>query len=155
MKISSNSAIITLEVSSSTRRDQASLEVLLAHVMAEYQQVSTCPSGLVLQSPSINSDGISSLKVKSLCFYEQGCPRNFGAAILFYWHVRCRIRYSCSTLTTAFARFIAPKLKKMGLEKIFSTSLDQMIYTSSLEIYSAVFSPDKQHALDLATHPVR
>jgi hypothetical protein len=61
-----------MEVSSSTRRDQASLEVLLAHVIAEYQQVSTTPSGLALQSPSINSDGISSLKVKPLCFYEEG-----------------------------------------------------------------------------------
>jgi hypothetical protein len=50
-----------MEVSSSTRRDQASLEVLLAHVIAEYQQVSTTPSGLALQSPSINSNGISSL----------------------------------------------------------------------------------------------
>lgn len=148
-----------MEVSSSTRRDQASLEVLLAHVIAEYQQVSTTPSGLALQSPSINSNGISSLKVKPLCFYEQGCSRNFGdfcvdgipAAILFSCHVRCRIRYSCSTLATAFARFIAPKLKKMGLEKIFSTSLDQMINTSSLEIYTALFTPDKQHAIELLT----
>jgi hypothetical protein len=39
----------------------------------------------------------------------------------------------------------------MGLEKFFSTSLDQMINTSSLEIYTALFTPDKRHALELLT----
>lgn len=142
-----------------TGGEQDSFEVLLAHIIAEYQQVSTVPSGLVLQSPSTTSNGISTLKVKPLCFYEHGCPRNFGdfcvdgipEAILFSWHVRCRIRYSCSTLVTALARFIAPKLKKMGLEKMYSTSIDRMIDTSTLEIYTVLFTPNKQHALELLT----
>jgi hypothetical protein len=60
--------------------------------------------------------------------FEIFCVNGIPTAILFSWHVRCRIRYSCSTLATAFARFIAPKLKKMGLGKDFfhkSRSNDQ------------------------------
>lgn len=134
-----------------------SLEELLAHVIVEYQLVTITPSGVVLQDASTISNEMPSLRVKPLCAFETGFPLNFEEfyidgvtpATLFPWFVRTRLRYSCSTVS--FARFIVPKLKKLGLERIHSSTINQAVNTKTFEIYTALFTPRKQHALELVS----
>ena len=141
-----------------------SLEDLLIQIIANYQQVSTVPSGLILRNPYTNSDGGTSLHLFPLCSYEIGYPKNFGEFYsgkdsqkkhsmtkgeAFAWFARSRLRYSCSTLVSAFSKFLIPKLKEKGVSSLYSKTIDEKIDLSNLEIYEVTFTPTYQHTVEL------
>jgi hypothetical protein len=99
------SICLVLKPDKMSHEDRPTIEKLLGHLVAEFQQVSTDPSGSMIGKPFINGDGNPCIQMRPLCSYEAGCPRNFGdfvsnqsvaPAIAFPWYARSRLRYSCS-----------------------------------------------------------
>lgn len=141
-----------------------SLEDLLNHVISEYQQVATVPSGIVKGNPYKADTGGTALNLIPKCAFEVGYPRTFGEfysgqapnekkihtmskSEAFAWFSRSRLRYSCSTVVASFARFLIPKLKKKGTSSLYSKTLDQYLDLGYLEIYEVGFAPTHQHTL--------
>ena len=67
----------------------------------------------------------------------------------FAWWARSRIRYSCSTITATFVRYMVPYMKTIGLTEIRSLTTGCNIRMDDLEIYSLGFTPNKTHAIAL------
>lgn len=142
-----------------------SLEDLLCHIIQEYQQVSTVPSGSILGNPYKQYDNSICLRLKPACFYEAGCPKNFGEffsgpanrkkhsmnkADAFGWFSRSRLRYSCSTLTTKVNCILIPMLEEMGITSLYSKTLQRSMDLSKFVISEVFFKPRNVHCLELA-----
>jgi hypothetical protein len=132
------------------------IEKLLGHVAAGFQQVNTVPSGSMIGTPFINDDGNPCMQMRPLRWLQAGCPRNFGdfvsnravaPATAFPWYVRSRLRYSCSTLAASISRFIIPELRKRSIVAVYSSTVDKIISFETLEIYEVVLIPRKSHVL--------
>lgn len=140
----------------------ATIEILAEHVVAEYQQVNTVPSGSVSRKPCINDVGHACIHLNAMSSYDAGYTvANFGAfgsdrlgipAVEgFRWYARSRLRYSCLTLVARMARFILPKLQKvLGRKEMHSTTLDRPIsLLDDLEIHEVLFLSACTHAFVL------
>lgn len=147
---------LVLKLNKMSHEDRPTIETLLGHLVAEFQQVNTVPSGSMIGKPFINDDGNPCIQMRPLCSYEAGCPRNFGdfvsnqnvaPAMAFPWYARSRLRYSCSTLAASIARFIIPELKEKGIVALYSSTIDKIISFETLEIYEVIFIPKKSHVL--------
>lgn len=144
-----------------------SLEDLLVQIIANYQKVSTVPSGEILGNPYIdqkNSGTGDILHLHPTCAYENGYPTNFGKfhsdsdnhkkhsmteGKAFAWFARSRLRCSCSTLGAAFSECVIPILKEKGISSLYSKTLDNEINLSNLEIFEVTFIPKHQDTLQL------
>jgi hypothetical protein len=139
-----------------------SLEYLLSHVLSQYQQTTGVPAGYIARGLNIH-DGIPSVRLNPKTHNQSGCPRNFqgflGSARLhgmmdakeaLPWYARARMRYSCSTLTAGFVKFLVSELDKAGISELKSSTTGDHIRLSDLEIYTLLFCPDKQHAIEMA-----
>ena len=141
-------------------------EFLLDTIIAEYMQTTIVPAGKVESGPQTTSEGYESICLKPLCHFQAGCPQNFSDFVssatasghkmkpgtAFAWWARSRLRYSCSTITATFVRFMVPYMKNIGLTELRSlttTCTRTRIRMDDLEIFSLGFSPNKTHALVL------
>ena len=145
------------------RVDVANLESLMDTIIAEYMQTTLVPGGIVVIGPRMSSDGSESISLKPLTNLDVGCPQNFSDFIssatasgqamkprtAFAWWARSRIRYSCSTITATFVRYMVPYMKTIGLTEIRSLTTGYNIRMDDLEMYSLGFSPNKTHAIVL------
>lgn len=134
-------------------------ERLLEIMISEYIQTTTVPSGYVERWPITSGSGDETIRLKLLCQYEKGCPPNFSEFLAsanwpgitpdnaFPWWARSRIRYSCSTLTATFVRFLVPHMKKnMIVTKILCPN-GNPVALDDMEIYSLRFFPNKTHTI--------
>jgi hypothetical protein len=103
---------LVLKPNNMGHEDRPTIEKLLGHVVAEFQQVNTVPSGSMIGAPFNNDDGNRCTQMRPLCWLQAGCPRNFGyfvsnravaPATAFPWYVRSRLRYSCSTFAASIS----------------------------------------------------
>jgi len=86
-------------------------------------QTTLVPGGIVVIGPRMSSDGSESISMTPLTNLDVDCPQNFSDFIssatasgkamkprstAFAWWARSRIRYSCSTKTATFVRYMVP-----------------------------------------------
>jgi hypothetical protein len=155
--------MIKNEVANVPAASEPSLEYLLSHVLSQYQQTTGCPAGHVARGPETNRhDGVTSVRLNPKIHHQSGCPRNFqdflvsarlhgmDAKEALPWYARARMRYSCSTLTAGFVKFLVSELDKAGISELKSSTTGDHIRLSDLEIYTLLFCPDKQHAIEMA-----
>ncbi len=144
-----------------------SLECLMDTILAEYVQVSTVPSGEIINPPTSHSFENNnclydeSITLRPLCHYETGCPRNLNEFLIsakkynmkpkeaLSWYARSRLRYSCSTVTATLVRYLIPAMMKMGISDLYSQTLDRRIPITDIKIYTLMFVPQKTHAVHL------
>jgi hypothetical protein len=69
------------------------------------------------------------------------------------WYARARMRYSCSTLAAGFVKFLVSELDKAGISELKSSTTGDLVRLSDLEIYTLMFCPAKQHAIEMV-HPL-
>ena len=145
------------------RVDVATLESLMDTIIAEYMQTTLVPGGTVVIGPRMSSDGSESISLKPLTNFSVGCPQNFSDFIssatasgqamkpstAFAWWARSRLRYSCSTITATFVRYMVPYMKTIGLTEIRSLTTGCNIRMNDLEVYSLGLIPTKSHAIVL------
>jgi hypothetical protein len=162
------------DITSTTRpASEPSLEYLLSHILSQYQQTTGVPAGHVAHGPETNKDdGVTSIqlhRVTSIQLHptthnQAGCPRNFqdfffSASLhgmdtnkALPWYARARMRYS-STLTAGFVKFLVSELEEAGILELKSSTTGDLVRLSDLEVYTILFAPDKQHAIEMV-HPV-
>ena len=145
------------------RVEVATLEYLMDTIIAEYMQTTLVPGGTVVIGPRMSSDGSESISLKSHTNFSVGCPQNLSDFIssatasgqvmkpstALAWWARSRLRYSCSTITTTFVRYMVPYMKTIGLTEIRSLTTGCNIRMDDLEVFSLGFSPNESHAIVL------
>ena len=64
------------------------------------------------------------------------------------WYARMKLRYSCSSITVAFVRFIVPELSRHGIALLQVDGIDQPIETRELSVCTIFFEPAHRYMVE-------